>query len=142
MYDHILKFSDEFAALVALEPLGFTRTTQAGIEWDTSRVLPGVALVTADAVWDYEADPYPVVTTPRAVLPGYFVVIALDTVSEELKEVSGSACRLIADAEAASDDEEFIVWMAPNADLGALATVLRVEPTLAGRKYDFTRLGG
>ena len=142
MFDHILTFTDEAAAKAALAPLGYCFPDEDSVmQWDTSRTLPGIKLVTADAVWDNSDPELPTLQTPEQCLPGWSVAIALQQISDDLTSLDGDACRIVTDSVAAAAGQPFIVWTAADINLAALATVIRVEPTLAGRKYDFSNLG-
>ena len=143
MYDHIIMFADEAAAHEALAPLGYSQTSGDGApQWDTSRTLPGVSMVVADAVWDHTDPMRPTVVTPRQVIPGYFIVISLDEINGDLTALPDAACRLVASVEAAAAGQPFIAWTAADLVPATLAAIIRVEPTLSGRQYDFSTLSG
>jgi hypothetical protein len=112
MYDYLLMFADEGSALSALSPLGYTYgDPEGGLQWDTSRVVPGVNIVLADCVMDYSDPDNPTVVSPQQLMPGFFVVVPLSEPNDGLKALS----------------------LAPE----TLSTVLRVEPVLLGRPYNF-----
>lgn len=146
MFDHILMFADEAAARAALGPLGYGREARQMISadvvwaWDTSRVLPGVEMVLANAVWNHSDPMRPLIVTPKQTLSGYYVAISLAAPDEVLKGLPGAPCRIIASSAAAAAGLPFLVYLAPDLNPAALAAIIRVEPTLAGREYDFARL--
>lgn len=142
IYDHILMFSGEPAAIAALAPLGYVTRDQFGDHWDSSRVMIDVAIVLAEAVWNHKDPMKPTVQTQRKAMPGYFVVVSLDEPNSALKKLPGSACRIIASAQAAANGLPFIVWSARDLKPGTLSAILRVEPMLSGRQYDFSKVEG
>lgn len=123
MMDHMLRFASEDAARAALPAYC------ADGQWDGSRTIPGVSIITAEAVWDGEA-----LVSPEAVLPGWWIVVSLDAVSAALRDLPGGACRFVADGDAASRGEPWWVYLAPDLDVGLLATA-RVSPVFAGALY-------
>lgn len=131
MFDHVLTFDDKAAALAALEPLGLAYEG----EFDGSRCVV-VSLVVSPATVD-DSDPDNPVVTPAVVLPGYSVVAATTAFSAPLRDLDGSACRVIADREAANNgDPAFIVYTAADIDPSALASIT-VSPAFAGCNYPF-----
>lgn len=137
MYDHILMFNSESLAHESLSSFGYSKLDT----WNASCVLPGIELVLADEVWD-TTDPWrPVLVTPKQVVPGFYIVISLNTISEDLKNLPNSACRLIASSELALLNKPFLVWTATNINPTILDTIIRIEPSLSGRYYDFSNLG-
>ena len=142
MYDHILTFASEPVARTELAGLGYAASDgNGGWVFDDSCVLRGVSVVLADAVWSYADPNAPVLVTPQQVLPGYWVVISRHAPDDQIKGLANAACRLIADSALGEAGQPFIVWTAPDLNLAVLATVIRIEPTLAGRQYDFSLIG-
>jgi len=123
MIDHVLRFASEAAAQSALPAYHIDGA------WDGSRVIAPVSIVTADAVWDGEA-----LVSPEQVLPGWWIVVSLDAVSAELRDLPGGACRFVADGDAASRGEPWWVYLAPDLDVDLLSTA-RVSPVFAGSGY-------
>lgn len=138
MFDHILMFADESSAKSALTALGYARPDREGaLQWDASRVIPGVKMVLADAVLDRTNPMNPVVVSPQQVIPGYFVVVSLPAPNEDLKALPNAACRLIASADLAAAGQPFVVWVAADLTTETISSVIRVEPTWSGRNYNF-----
>jgi len=90
MIDHILTYVSEAAAHTALDPLGYG---SGGTTWDTSRVVPGVIPITVQATYNQDGT----VNTPATTLSGFWILIALPTLNNTLKNIAGGACRLIVD---------------------------------------------
>lgn len=142
MFDHILMFPDEAAAHTALSPLGYSHTDQDGnTGWDTSRVCPGVSIVLADEVWDHTDPGNPVITTPKQTIPGYFMIVSEPQHHVGLIGLPDNACRIIGSAAASAAGQPFVTYLAPDMNPATLAAVLRVEPTIAGRDYNFSTAG-
>lgn len=130
MKDHIMRFVSEQDAKVAMPQFVFDG------EWDASRVIAPIQIVTAEAEID-DTDPENVIVlVPRETLPGYWLAIALPEVSPDLRGLGGEACRLIADRDLAAAGQPFFVYVAPSVDAGLLATA-RIEPVFAGNAYSF-----
>jgi hypothetical protein len=118
MMDHVLRFADEAAAQAALPVYCIDGA------WDGSRVIAPVSVVTADAVWEGDA-----LVSPRAVLPGYWLAIALDEVSADLVSLPGDVLRFVAERETGA-----FAFLAADIDAGLLSTA-RVDPVFAGSGY-------
>jgi len=98
-------------------------------------------VILQDAVWD-ETDPEnPVQTTPEIVASGWHVWIALDHLAEDLRDLPGDACRLIADRSLCLPEATFrdvLLYHAADIDEIVLATA-RIEPVPAGSDYPWRR---
>jgi hypothetical protein len=131
MIDHLIRFDTEDAAKV--DPVVGKYWTEA---WNGSCCIAGVSVyrVTGTETVDSEMGSYE--REVRESFPGWYINIALNELSTELRDLPDNACRLIADRDAAERNENFIVYAAPDMTPGALA-VARVEPTFAGSNYPF-----
>lgn len=77
MIDYLLRFDAEAEAIAALQDLRVTPTSFSGellVERWADTVMP-VALVTADAVYGDPVEMMPVVISPRATLPGFWLIV-------------------------------------------------------------------
>ncbi len=157
MFDHVMLFADEAAALTALKPLGYAMTDEDGNDqFKASQVLV-VRLVLVDAVWDNSDPENPILTTPEVVAPGFYVVVSAKAQDESLKALPNNACRLVADrtligkrtpAEwdytdpdnpvliSGNEPVPIIVYEAPDLDAGTLSKA-RIDPMFAGANYPF-----
>jgi hypothetical protein len=113
MIDHILKFETEAAAKAALPQF----VGDEG-QWDGSRTIPNVSVITAD----------------EETLPGWWIAIGLTALSEELRSLPDDACRLITDRYAAEAGQPFVLYLSHSVDPGLIATA-RVSPVFAGSRY-------
>lgn len=129
MLNHVLRFGDEATALLALAE--FAIDTGDGLAWDASRVIPGQRVVLARAVWDWSDPENPVETSPEVALPGYFMTVSLEEMSEDLLALPDYACRLVGDAATGQ-----ILYAAPDVDPDILAQAI-IEPVPAGSAYLF-----
>lgn len=125
MIDHVCKFADETEALTSLPDFC------ALAQWDTSRVIPGVSIIIADAVWDNTDPQNPVLVSPEQKLPGFWLAIALPELSSDLTGIPGGACRFAAHRETGA-----IVYQAADLNVALLASA-RVSPVFAGSQYNF-----
>lgn len=123
--DHVAKFTDEAGAADALP------SYRAGDGWDTSRVLAGVSIITADAVWDNTDPQNPVLVSPEQTLPGFWLAIGLPELSQDLIALPGNALRFAANRETGQ-----IIYTAPDLNVALLASA-RVSPVFAGSQYQF-----
>lgn len=131
--DHFLVFPDEAAAKAALPAYCYRNGN-----WDTSRVLPGMHIVTADAVYDNSDPMKPVLVTPEAVLPGWWIAVSDKTgVATSVKDIPGNACRVILDrdkAQTETDRSKLILYISAAADPAVLG-VARLSPVFSGAPY-------
>lgn len=111
-YDHVLMFANEQEAKDALPDY-----VSEG-EWIGS-VIPNLNIVIGDNT-----------------VPGYFINIALQEVSQDLIDLPNGICRLVTDREAAENDENFFVYVAPTVDLQTLSTGV-ISPVFMGSEYPF-----
>ena len=135
MIDNILHFADEAAAQAALP--SYCVTDADGIKhWDQSRVIPGLSIITAEAVWDNSGE-RPVLVSPEVTLPGFWLAIGLSSSSSLRADLAAmDECVLIADRAAANRGEQFIVYMGSSVDPQVVASA-RVAPVFAGSRYPF-----
>ncbi len=140
MIDHLLVFADETAARAAL-PAYCLQGRDGAWRWDGSRVVTGVQIITAEAVWN-RSDPDPMkatLATPEQHLPGFWLAIALPDLSPALRDLPGDVCRYISDRDAANAGaprEQFTLYLSASVDPAILATA-RVSPVFAGSAYPF-----
>jgi hypothetical protein len=137
LFDHIVAFPTEAAAQAAL-PQFCARDTEGAWRWDQSRVIPGISIITAEAVYEGEGMDRKLVS-PEEVLPGFWVAIALTELSTTLRDLPNEACRLITDRDAANAGgtfQQFTVYASPSLDLLQVQSY-RVAPVFAGSKYPF-----
>jgi len=139
MIDHLLVFANEATAHQVLDPLGFGGTNDGVAYWDQSRVIPNVQIITSEAIWDNTDPQNPVLVSPQAVMPGWWINIRLSGVSTALRDLPGEICRLIADADAANAGQtfdQFVRYVSPSVDVVAIQSY-RVAPVFAGSRYPF-----
>jgi hypothetical protein len=145
MIDHLLNAADAPTLAALLAPLGHASidpTTQA-ISWGPEVLLnvggpnnQSIQVITSAAVWDDTTSP-PTLTTPATLAPGFWVIVALPALSSALQNLSGNACVLITDRDAAmADNPSFILYEGPSVTPEMLSTYT-VEPTPAGSNYPF-----
>lgn len=125
MIDHLISFPTEADAKAhpALSPW-----LNEGA-WDASCVFI-VELVTADAVYEGET-----LVSPRAVFPGFWLCISTREPDPRLTEIE--PCRVVADRDAASRGEQFILPVGFRASPENLAAVMRIDGVPAGSEYRF-----
>lgn len=128
MIDHLLKFETEAAAKAALPAYVIDD------QWDGSRTIPGLSIITTEAVWDMTDPEAPVLVTPEQRLPGWWIAIGLTELSATLRDLPGNACRLITSREAAAAGQPFVLYAAPDADPQIIATAT-VSPVFSGSSY-------
>lgn len=76
-------------------------------------------------------------TDPLVLAEGWYCTVARPALDPVLRDLSGYACRLIADETIAkSGSPDFLLYVAPDIPSEVLATA-RVEPTRAGTRYPF-----
>lgn len=139
IFDHILVLASEAQARSALP--GFCAQDREGVwHWDGSRVIAPIEIITAEAAWGEPGeDGRPTLVTPRQVLSGFWLAIALPELSTALRDLPSEACRLIANRDAANAGAPFagfVRYAAPSLDLAAAQTY-RVAPVFAGSNYPF-----
>lgn len=134
MIDHIVVAANEAAARSVLPQFCF-QDQQGAWHWDRSHVIPGISIITAEAVYEGEGMERELVS-PEEKLPGFWIAIALPELSETLRDLPDEACRLIADRAAANAGQQFVVYLSPSVDPQLIATA-RVSPVFAGSKYPF-----
>lgn len=138
MIDHLAAFPDEAAARAAL-PSFCAQGKDGSWRWDASRVVPGLSVIMADAVWDHSVPMRPVLTSPEVVLPGFWIAIALPELDTALRDLPGDVCKVITNRSAAHSGvprEQFTLYVSPSVDPAVLATG-RVAPVFAGSAYPF-----
>lgn len=128
IYDHVIMFADRAAAIAALTPIRFADGAQFG--GDCNAPL-SVTVPTGQYTEATEDQPSVEI---RATIPGYFVAVALDYVSDAL--IALPACRIVSDREAAIDGAPFFRYLAPDLD-PALLTIASISPAFAGSEYPF-----
>lgn len=124
MIDHALRFSDETTAQTALPAFYATA-------WDGSRCIPKQTITTSPAVWDNTDPMHPVLVTPATTLSGFWITIALDSLSQDLVSLPNGALRFAFDR-----DAQAFVHRAQDLNLALLATA-KIEPVFAGVTYPF-----
>lgn len=131
MIDHILQFADEAEALAALSPLDLARQDKEGVwNWDTSRVIPGQAIISAEAEWDKSDPQKPTLTKEEVKEPGFWVLVALPDASPLLKAMPTKLSQ-IRDREKAAKGEAHV------SDDAGVVGASRLAPVFAGSKYQF-----
>lgn len=134
LFDHILAFANEAQARAAL-PTFCSQAQEGTWNWDGSRVIAPISIITVEAVWEGEGMDRELVT-PEQTLPGFWLAIALPELSAGLRDLPGDVCRLITDREAANAGQAFICYASPSVDPQVLASA-RVAPVFAGSRYPF-----
>jgi hypothetical protein len=131
--DHFCVFPDETTALAALPAYHYNNGN-----WDTSRVMPNMRIITADAVWDNSDPLKPVLVTPETVLPGWWIAISDKTGTvNAVKDIPGNACRVILDrdkAQTETDRTKLVLYISSAADPSVLNNA-RINPVFAGAPY-------
>ncbi len=130
MIDHLLKFTNETAAHIALDPLGFggIDPDSGSAYWDGSRVLAGQRVILSEAVTDNEGE----MITPPMLADGHWVTVSTDALDERITALPFGACRIAYDRAAGT------VFTAADLDLDMMRDA-RVEPTWTGVTYPFRR---
>lgn len=128
MIDHILQFASEAEAFTILGPLGYASRDGAGPwSWDTSRVVPAQAIISAEAVWNRSDPQNPVLTTPEVRVSGFWVMVSLPNRSAPL--IGSGKIRQIRDREKGIMRQSYITN-----DTGVIQTA-RISPVFAGSDY-------
>ena len=124
MRDHILKFDDEAAARTAL-PDYCSQDQEGAWHWSGSVLGPrenfrGIA---ASAVWDRTDPAHPVLISPEAVLPGFYIGIATAVAAESdaLKALPNDACRVILNRDASRPGAWVFLYVSSAVDPADLA---------------------
>ncbi len=95
-------------------------------EYGPSRAYqPRVILI--DAVWSYADPENPLLLTPEVTASGYHVWIALDALSETLRDLPDNACRLIGDNSLSGPDatwHDVLLYHAPDISDEVLDTAM------------------
>ncbi len=84
-------------------------------------------VVLIDAVWDNSDPEDPVMLTPEVTASGYHVWIALDALSETLRDLPDNACRLIGDNSLSGPDatwHDVLLYHAPDISDEVLDTAM------------------
>lgn len=129
MIDHLIRLATPEEANALEAEYGPSRAYQ-----------PRVILV--DAVWDATDWENPVLVTPEVTASGYHVWIALDALSESLRDLPGDACRLIGDRSLCGPTatwRDVLLHHAPDITDEVLSTA-RVSPVPAGSDYPWRRV--
>jgi hypothetical protein len=137
MFDHIINFSSEAAALT--EPVIAAYYDLEAATWRGDVVIPGVRV--------YRVAGYQTITDPdtgeshqseiRQDYPGWFGLIGHPQVDEAIKNLPLGNCMLILDRyRAAAGDPAFLVFVSPTLSPDDVA-MLHVEPSFAGSGYSF-----
>lgn len=124
MIDHLLRFPNEAAAIVACSQF---RPAEG---WDTSQVVPGcrVYIVTGTSTDPETGAPVEV----REYLPYWYLWVALPALDEALTAMP--ECMIAADREAAGRGEPYALFSRiPAENLPSYF----VEPVIAGSRYPF-----
>jgi hypothetical protein len=124
IFDHLLRFDNENSAKAVIGKYYASSDSDYEGGWRGDVTIPDVS------VYVEAAD------GTRTPVPGWFLVIALPTISFELRDLPNAACRLIADREAAAAGKVFLRYLAPDID-SAILSVAHIEPTFAGSAYPF-----
>lgn len=127
-FDHLIRCETQEEAEALVEQYGSHSAYQ-------------LRVILHDAAWD-ESDPEnPVLVTPEVTASGHHVWIALDHLSEELRDLPDNSCRLIGDWSKNSPDafiEDVIVYHAPDIPHEVLISA-RCDSEPAGRNYPWRR---
>lgn len=150
MIDHLILTPDRATVVELLAPLGFafehedpeTKETVSGFSGNVCLNIGGgndesIRVVLADAQWDMTDPQNPVLVSPEQLVPGWYCIIACDTLNEALRDLPDNACRLITDRDAAANGQPFILYRAPDLTDETMAAVVRIEPTYLGSNYPF-----
>lgn len=121
MFDHVMMFSSEAAAMNALS--AYVRDGM----W-TDNVIAPQKVVTARAVMQLVDDAFHEVT-PEHTIPGFFLTVCLPALDTTLRDFPENACRLIGDRQAGA-----IVYTAPDLNQALLSSAI-IEPVPAGASY-------
>lgn len=128
MIDHILTFADEATAIAALGPLGFAAQDENRVlRWDTSRVIPGQAIVKSEAVWDNKDPKKPVLVSPEVKEAGFWVLVSLVAGSPVLKAMASLS--QVRDRDKADLGQSYV------SDDKGVVGASRLAPVFAGSKY-------
>lgn len=122
--DHLLRFPDE--ATAKADPIVGKYYTPASDDgpgqWRGDVCLPGLSVYT--------------IATGQADA-GWFLLIALPALDQNLRDLPNGACRLIADRDAANaGSQSFILYTASDVTQAELASKA-IAPTFAGSNYPF-----
>lgn len=133
MSDHFCVFPDEATAKAALPAYHY-----ANGNWDTSRVLPDLKIITADAVYDNTDPENPVLVTPETILPGWWIAVSdKDGLVASVRDIANNACRVVLDRDKAaieSDRSKLILYISAVADPSVLSSA-KINPVFAGAPY-------
>ena len=110
MYDHVLMFKDKTEALNLLN---------LKEEFDSSNTIEDLQITIDDKP-----------------IPGYYVCVSLNEPSQDLIKLPNAACRIVTDREAASEGENFFVYVAPDLDTNLLS-VAKISPSFMGSEYPY-----
>lgn len=145
MIDHLLLFPSRAAAGAALAPLGLT--TEQDSTWTFAANIclniggpndESMRVGLSRAVWDYSDPEHPVETTPEALLPGWYCLVATNALDTSIRDLPDNVCRLIADRErSGTEPADYLLYTAPDLTPETLAAVAFVEPTYAGSRHPF-----
>lgn len=130
IYDHVLMFADRASALAALTQIRFADGEQFGGDCNAP-----LSVTVPTGQYTVATEDQPSVEI-RATIPGYFVAVALDYVSDALIALPNAACRIVSDRDAAIEGAPFFRYLAPDLD-PALLTIASVSPVFAGSEYPF-----
>lgn len=128
MIDHVMDFPDEASAFAALGPLGFATQDASRVwQWDTSRVIPGQAIVKTEAVWDNKDPKNPVLVSPEVKEAGFWVLVSLVAGSPALKAMASLS--QVRDRDKANLGQSYV------SDDKGVVGASRLAPVFAGSKY-------
>jgi hypothetical protein len=139
MFDHIVNYASEAAAIT--EPALAAYYDAESSSWRGDVVLPGVKVyrVTGyqtitdpdtDASWEHEI---------RQDFPGWFAMLALPAISEEIRDLPLGCCMLIADRDLADAGLNPLVFVSSTLSPSDLE-MMHVSPIFAGSAgYPFSR---
>ena len=116
-FDHVLMFASEDEAKATLVDYVVDG------EWVGS-VIPNLSVT------------IPTGEDTSITIPGFFINIAKHDVDQSLIDLPNETCRLVSDREAASNNENFFIYVVPSLDLKLLSTGV-VSPVFMGSEYPF-----
>lgn len=142
MLDHLLRFPSRAAAGAALESLGLASQDEHG-DWQFSGAVclniggpndESVRLVLGRAQHDANGNE----TSAEALHEPtkWHCIVRQDAITPALRDLPGSACRIITDTTAAHRGRaQFVKYMAADVSPAIFAAVKFIEPVLLGSDY-------
>lgn len=124
MIDHLVRCPTEQEAVALVRCFGAARAFRCRVVVEVGE-------------WDMSDPENPVEISPEVLAAGQHVWVALESLSDELRDLPDGNCRLIADRAAALDgDPGFMVYVAPDIGPDVLETA-QIEPVPFGSGYPF-----